>query len=231
MKNLIILILAFIFGQTLAENKESINSILSSTYSSKIFARGKLQLINTDSKECLYLYYDGTYKQVSIDDGHYTIEIQNPNKLNILLVNPDSINISMDNNEKNKILGLVATNPEYQFYTLEKEDFESENKQLAEWKINDAKLEKNNDESYKIPTNTLIVPIYNKKINLGLANSCWKRDFNCVCLPSITINGKKDEVDTTIRKACWLHLKIGQLHCEQKSKKHKSDNKEISFLS
>ena len=139
--------------------------------------------------------------------------------------------MSNNDKEKNKVMGLVATAKEYKFFSLEKEDLTSdEGKPLSEWKIDDSNLEKNSDNSYKIPANTLIVPIYNKDINILLSNTCWKRDYNSIELPTITVHGKQEEVETTLRKACWLHLKIGQLHSEQKSKKHKQDNKEIAFL-
>lgn len=234
MKNLITLILVltfnFICPKEALKEKESINAVLSEAYSNKVFARGRVMFKNTESKECLYLYYDGTYKQLSVEDGYYTLEIQNPNKLNLLLVNPDSLSVSADEKEKNKVLGLVATSSEYQFYTLERENLDLEGKNLSDWKISENNLEKNADSSYKITANTLIIPIYNKDINLCLDKVCWKRDFNSVCLPTITVLGKKDAIDTTIRKACWLHLKIGQLHSEQKGKRHKQDNKEIAFI-
>lgn len=230
MKNLIILFLASISCLALAEEKESINSVLSQAYSGKAFARGKIAFKNTESKEHLNLYYDGTYKQVSIDDGYYTIEVHNPNKLNLLLVNPENLSISTDEKEKNKVMGLVATASEFKLFSLEKDDIELEGKQYSEWNVTEKELEKNLDGTYKIPANTLIVPLYNKEINLCLDKVQWKRDYNSIELPTITVQGKKEAVETTVRKACWLHMKIGQLHSEQKGKKHKRDNKEITFL-
>ena len=233
MKKLIISVLILFFLQNIAKDAkptDSINKILSKAYSTKTFARGKLELQNTESKESVYIYYDGTCKQVNMEDGYYTIEIQNPDKLNILIAHPESISINAADNEKNKVLGMQITNEQFQFFTLKKEAKDNESKLLAEWKIKEAKLKKDQNGNYFVPANTLIIPIYNKKLNLCLENICWKRDYNSNCLPTIVINGEQEEVDAILRKACWLHMKISQLHSKQKSKTFKEDNREISFL-
>src|SRR3990167_775937 len=161
MKKLVIAVLTLID----LKNFGGINEQLSKAYSNRIYVLGQIELPESESKGILNLYYDGTSKPFKLDEGgHFTMMFQNSDKLNLLMIHPDDLQLIVNEKDQSKIDGLLAgTN--HRFYKLKRQESEEEK---ARWSLENKNL-KSQDDKFIIPPNTLIVPIYSPELKVKLS--------------------------------------------------------------
>lgn len=174
--------------------------------------------------------YDG--ELIAINDACFVIKDVMLGAINILLVDPEKIKFSTD--ENNIVLGLRLGTTEYKSYQLEltqlpvshtMADGSILDQHVCSWKI----CEKNLDN--EIPFNTIIIPLDPNKIAIELENMTSRPNNLAIKLPEIKLTTKcKQSLDQLMVEGYLKAVALKPFHSKQKIKSNIKNSTKISII-
>jgi len=178
-------------------------------FTKKTYYSGQICLpkANKASLEQPRLYYNGS--NLKLDNNNcFNFESVKLNQVNILIINPENINLT---SEDNTIKSLnIKSKSNYKFYTL------TYSKNSNNWKEKLINL-----ASSKIPLNTIIILINPDSINLKFETNLDNNNYKNIKIPKINIsidNKYLSNLDEIIAKSILGGLDIEAFHSRPKTK-------------